>query len=85
MCLVLVELVVARPQAAAHSFCNSCFLHRWAVPVTSCLMTHAPGTLPACAGVFATAAAGAWLLPTLLQLALIGGSLWLGVMVAQAA
>lgn len=37
-----------------------------------------------CAGVFATAAAGAFLLPSLLQLALIGGGLWLGATVAQA-
>lgn len=33
---------------------------------------------------FATAAAGAFLLPSLLQLALIGGGLWLGATVAQA-
>lgn len=32
---------------------------------------------------FATAAAGAFLLPSLLQLALIGGGLWLGATVAQ--
>lgn len=37
-----------------------------------------------CAGVFATAAAGAFLLPSLLQLALIGGGLWLGATIAQA-
>lgn len=54
------------------------------LPVTSCLMTHAPCTLPICAGVFATAAAGALLLPSLLQLALIGGGLWLGATVSQA-
>ena len=36
------------------------------------------------AGVFATAAAGAFLLPSLFQLALIGGGLWLGASVAQA-
>ncbi|PRW61587.1 heterogeneous nuclear ribonucleo F isoform A [Chlorella sorokiniana] len=36
------------------------------------------------AGVFATAAAGAFLLPTLVQLALIGGGLWLGATVVQA-
>lgn len=33
---------------------------------------------------FATAAAGALLLPSLLQLALVGGGLWLGATAAQA-
>ena len=36
------------------------------------------------AGVFATAAAGALLLPSLFQLVLIGGGLWLGATAAQA-
>jgi hypothetical protein len=35
------------------------------------------------AGVFATAAAGALLLPALIQLVLVGGGLWLGASVAQ--
>ncbi len=51
------------------------------VPACTHLPQHPPARHPA--GVFATIAGGALLLPSLIQLVLVGGGLWLGASVAQ--
>lgn len=65
--------------AAGNASCGQRRLGRWAHPLTP----PCPPAALARAGVFATAAAGALLLPSLLQLVLVGGGLWLGATAAQ--